>query len=108
MHACTGQKLRFPTWPTYQHMTFPTHILQRIGQNVMQTNEIRRKSCPILQISYMHEIQINFHLYSTEASSITVAIHCVHIVSLQQQPHPRTIYTIEVCNKLSVSAMLEL
>ena len=31
---------------------------QRIGWNFMQTNEMCRKSCPILQISYMHEIQI--------------------------------------------------
>ena len=49
----TGQKLRFPTCPAYLHMTFPTHIWQRIGQTFKQTSEMCRKSCPILQISYI-------------------------------------------------------
>ena len=57
-----GPKSRVPTvtYPAYQHMTFPTymHIWQRIGQYFMQTSEICRKSCPMLQVSYMYEIQI--------------------------------------------------
>ena len=33
-------------------LTFPTHIWQKIGRILMQTNEMLRKFCPILQISY--------------------------------------------------------
>ena len=62
MKTLTGQahwtKLRFPTCPAYQQMTFPTHIWQRIGQNFMQTNEMCINSCPILQTSYTYKIQI--------------------------------------------------
>ena len=59
----TGPKLRFPTMscPAYQNMTFP-HIsytyLAEDRAGFYQTYEMCRKSCPILQISYMYEIQI--------------------------------------------------
>ena len=54
----TGPKLRIPTkiyhmscLPKHDISSFPTHIWQRIGWNFMQTYEMCRKSCPILQIS---------------------------------------------------------
>ena len=57
----TRPKLRFATCPVYQNMTFP-HIsytyLAEDRAKFMQTNEMYRKFCPILQISYMYEIQI--------------------------------------------------
>ena len=49
----TGPKVRFPLCRVYQNMSFLTHIWQRIGQSF---NEMCRKLCPILHISYMHEI----------------------------------------------------
>ena len=44
----TRPKVRFPSCPAYQHMTFPTYIWQRIEWNFMQMNEMCRKFCPIL------------------------------------------------------------
>ena len=57
----TGPKLRFPTCPAYQNMTFPhityTYLAEdRVG--FYATCEMCRKSCSILQISYMYEIQL--------------------------------------------------
>ena len=57
----TGPELRFPACPAYQNMTFSdTSFTYQIEDRAefMQTNEMYRKSCPILQISYMYEIQI--------------------------------------------------
>ena len=59
----TGPKLRFPTCPAYQNMTFP-HIsytyLAEDRAEFYAKNEMHRKSCPILQISYMIVQNPNF------------------------------------------------
>ena len=59
--ACTRPKLRFPTCPKLPKHDIP-HIsytyLAEDKAKFMQTNELCRKSCPILQISCMYEIQI--------------------------------------------------
>ena len=63
-------------------MAFPTHIWQRIGRNFMQTNEMCRKSCPILQIFYMYEIQIFPNVYHTfPETEETPTLSCSTIVS---------------------------
>ena len=59
----TGQKLKFPMCPAYQNMTFPhisyTYLAEdRADFYANKINEMCRKSCPILQISYIYEIQI--------------------------------------------------
>ena len=38
-----------------KYMSFPTHVWKRIGKKI---NEMCRKFCPILHISFMHEIHI--------------------------------------------------
>ena len=61
-------KLKTSYMSCYQNMTFPTHIWQRIGQNFMQTNEMCRKSCPILQISYMY-----MYMYPTYTKTVLLS-----------------------------------
>ena len=54
-------KIRFPTCPVYQNMTF-SHIsytyLAEDRAEFWRMNETCQKCYPILQISYMYEIQI--------------------------------------------------
>ena len=51
-------KIRFPTYPAYQNMTFPHISYTYLAENRTEFYIMCRKFCPILQISYMYEIQI--------------------------------------------------
>ena len=47
--------------PKHDFFSHCLHISQRIGQNFMQTYEVCRKSCPVLDTDlYMYEIQLFF------------------------------------------------
>ena len=52
-------------------MNFPTHVCQMIGQNL---NEMCRKFCPILYISYTQNLYINL-LSSGAINGMHHAIH---------------------------------
>ena len=57
VHVRTGPKLRFPTCPAYQNMTFPHISYTYLAEDRAGFYAMCRKSCPILLISYMYEIQ---------------------------------------------------
>ena len=99
----TGPKLRFTTCSVYQNMTFPTYTWQKIGWNFMQTNEMCRKSCPILQISYMYEIQIFIQCEPTCIPPPPPRSHCTNSTMSCIQ-HSRSVYNMlyECYNWLAV------
>ena len=48
-------KIKVSLCCAYQNMSFPTPVCQRVRQNFCKINDMCRRFCPILHISYMHE-----------------------------------------------------